>query len=81
MHRAWFSPPVKNRNGKTFDGGAVVSPESFPDGGLWPLPVCASSVPTADTEPPLVLIMTANQSERCIDKEPDDAISIQAWVP
>lgn len=29
----------------------------------------------------LLSIVTANQSERCIDKEPDEAISIQAWVP
>lgn len=29
-----LSPLVKNREGKTFDGGAVVSPESFPDNGL-----------------------------------------------
>lgn len=52
---------MKTREGKAFDGGSVVSPESFPDNGLRALLVLS-----------LLLIMIANQSERCIDKEPDE---------
>lgn len=69
---------MKTREGKTFDGGAESSPdspESSPGGGLRGLPVYASSVPIADTDAVPSFDYDC-QSKRCIDKEPDEAISI-----
>lgn len=78
-----LNPLVKTREGKTFDGGAESSPdspESSPGGGLQALPEYASSVPIADTDAVPSFDYDC-QSKRCIDKEPDEAISIPVWVP
>lgn len=88
MPRACFSKPTdqcpqpsgEEQKGKPFDGGRIASPDSLSDEGLWPLLVCIVRNLQQAAVLPLLLIMTANQSERAIDKNGDE-IQIWAWVP
>lgn len=86
MPRAGFSKPTDQcprlsheEKGKTVDEGETASPDSLTGEGLWPLPVCIFRNPQQAVMLPL-LIMTANQSERAIDKNGDE-IQIWVWVP